>query len=176
MSRRSFCYLCATKLDQKSENSWWCSSCLYVQYENPRPCAELILVHDNKILVCERGLEPCKGTYDLPGGFIEFNENTEQALSREIKEELRLSQGDYSTPKYYLSYASEYQFGKETYHNLVTVFMANLLVDPKRIDPQDDVASVRWVGQNEVDKTIWSSSLYIKNVHNALLSIESSDT
>ena len=127
--------------------------------------------HDNKILISERGREPSKGAYDVPGGFVELNEANEQAVLREIEEELLLSSQDYSTPEYLGSYYSEYKYEKETYHILVTVFTAQLLVDPKRISPQDDVASVKWVGEDELAVVPWSSKIHFANALHVLQKI-----
>jgi len=51
-------------------------------------CARDVILHQEKILVC-RGKE--KKYYYLPGGHVEFGEKTEEALRREIREELSLS-------------------------------------------------------------------------------------
>lgn len=47
--------------------------------------ARALIIHDNKILLCKR---KNRDYYFLPGGHIEFGEQAEVALEREIKEEL----------------------------------------------------------------------------------------
>ena len=46
-----------------------------------------VIVKDNMILATQRGYGEFKGKWDFPGGKVEFNENLENALIREIKEE-----------------------------------------------------------------------------------------
>ncbi len=51
-------------------------------------CVRGIIFKDNKILVCQ---QKGKDYYFFPGGHVEFGENSQDALIRELKEELNLS-------------------------------------------------------------------------------------
>ena len=59
-----------------------------------------------EILVARRAKDPAKGSFDLPGGFLDLHETAEEALSREIMEESRLtvlkSEYLFSIPNIYL--------------------------------------------------------------------------
>ena len=46
-----------------------------------------VIVKDNMILATQSGYGEFKGKWEFPGGKVEFNENLESALIREIKEE-----------------------------------------------------------------------------------------
>eukprot|EP01024_Parvocaulis_polyphysoides_P055391 TRINITY_DN5664_c0_g1_i2.p1 TRINITY_DN5664_c0_g1~~TRINITY_DN5664_c0_g1_i2.p1 ORF type:complete len:229 (-),score=15.31 TRINITY_DN5664_c0_g1_i2:23-607(-) len=46
-----------------------------------------IVEHDNSILLCKRGIEPCKGLWTLPAGFLEIGESTAEGAVRETLEE-----------------------------------------------------------------------------------------
>lgn len=48
-----------------------------------------IIKKDNKILIAKRGYGEFKGMYEFPGGKIEQNEKPEEALKREILEEMK---------------------------------------------------------------------------------------
>lgn len=47
-----------------------------------------LIVEREKILLVKRDIEPFKGFWVLPGGHVDYNERVEQAVKREVKEEL----------------------------------------------------------------------------------------
>lgn len=58
------------------------------QYPRPAVTVDAILISpDRKILLIERGREPYKGQWALPGGFIDMDEELETACIRELEEE-----------------------------------------------------------------------------------------
>ena len=77
-----------TEHNEKSKN---CGGCGFVYYFNSS--AAVVAVIENgkgEILVARRGKEPAKGSYDLPGGFIDLFETAEEAVCREVLEETSL--------------------------------------------------------------------------------------
>jgi len=59
-----------------------------IHYENPLPAvAVLVLNSKDQLLLVKRSVEPAKGTWCLPGGFIEVDESIEEAAVRELEEE-----------------------------------------------------------------------------------------
>lgn len=64
-----------------------CNSCGTVHYQNPKIIAGCIPVWDDRILLCRRAIEPRKGYWTLPAGFMEQGETLAQAASREAWEE-----------------------------------------------------------------------------------------
>jgi 8-oxo-dGTP diphosphatase len=49
-----------------------------------------IVIHDGKVLLVQRGREPLKGYWSVPGGAVETGERLEEALCREVLEETGL--------------------------------------------------------------------------------------
>jgi len=67
-----------------------CGECEFVYYNNPRPCVGVIALEENRVLLVERGTDPFKGYWDIPGGFMEAGESPETSVIREMQEETGL--------------------------------------------------------------------------------------
>ena len=88
-----FCSNCGkknkfSKIDGKKRH--YCPECLTVHYENPKPTVTLVCPRKKEILLVKRAVNPGKGLWGLPGGFIEKGESPEAAGKRELKEETML--------------------------------------------------------------------------------------
>jgi ADP-ribose pyrophosphatase YjhB (NUDIX family) len=64
-----------------------CQRCEFIDYQNPKIVAGSVVLQDNKILLCKRAIEPRKGFWTLPAGFMELGESVEEAAQREAQEE-----------------------------------------------------------------------------------------
>ena len=67
-----------------------CQSCGRVFYRNPIPSVVGISIINEEILLVKRGVEPDISSWCLPGGFMELGETTEEAVIRELYEEIGL--------------------------------------------------------------------------------------
>ncbi len=64
-----------------------CTACNAISYVNPVPAAAVAIVQDERILLVQRAIEPRKGDWSLPAGFIEVDETVRECAIRETKEE-----------------------------------------------------------------------------------------
>jgi len=65
-----------------------CPACHTIHYENPlNVVGTLPVFNDGRILLCKRNIEPRRGKWTLPAGFMEMNETTAQGAARETDEE-----------------------------------------------------------------------------------------
>jgi len=157
----------STKFVQNNEKSKRCESCGYVFYINASAAVAAFIVNENnELLVCIRAKEPEKGTFDLPGGFVDFNESAEQALIREIAEELNAIVID-ST--YLFSLPNQYEYSRLTVPTL-DMFYECKLDNTSNLKPSDDVEDCFFIplkdikpvlfGLNSVRKAV---SMFLEN-------------
>ena len=99
-----------------------------------------------EILLVKRAIDPKKGFWDVPGGFVDQGETFEECTVREAKEELGAEITDL---KYIDSIIDTYLFQGIEYETLGVMFEARL----KNIDelaPADDVASYKFFKPTEL--------------------------
>ena len=142
-----YCPSCGTGLGEANQESGkTCPSCGRTWYRNSAPTAGCVIVRDGKALVTERGVEPEKGRYDVPGGFLAAGEEPIAGLKRELREELGIE----------IEAAVEdcvsmvpHPYGPEGDHVLAIGFIAKLIEGEPRA--ADDVAGFRWVDEEQLD-------------------------
>lgn len=97
MSKDDFCSFCG--IEHLNKETWprTCGVCKNITYKNPIPIV-VMMIPVNTIpasqhgwLVEQRNINPNKGGWAFPSGFIEHGETWQQAAVRELKEELGLS-------------------------------------------------------------------------------------
>jgi ADP-ribose pyrophosphatase YjhB (NUDIX family) len=64
-----------------------CAECGYIAYENPKIVAGSVVVVDGGVLLCRRAIEPRRGFWTIPAGYMELGETVEEAARREAQEE-----------------------------------------------------------------------------------------
>jgi ADP-ribose pyrophosphatase YjhB (NUDIX family) len=64
-----------------------CSSCGYVAYDNPKIVVGSVVVHQDRVLLCRRAIEPRRGFWTLPAGYMELGETVQDGAAREAFEE-----------------------------------------------------------------------------------------
>lgn len=117
-------------------------------YRNPALTVDGVVLHrqphgllgDNfSVLLVERGREPFKGRYALPGGFVEYGEDIDDAIHREIEEETGLSG---------LPFRQFRTFGKPGRdprgHTVSVVYVAVVIGEAPEVEGGDDAASADW--------------------------------
>ncbi len=64
-----------------------CPACTTIHYENPLNVVGTVPYWGEQVLLCKRNIEPRKGKWTLPAGFLELGETTAQGAARETDEE-----------------------------------------------------------------------------------------
>jgi ADP-ribose pyrophosphatase YjhB (NUDIX family) len=70
-----------------SRERYVCGGCGTIHYQNPRLVVGTIPTYEGKILMCKRNIEPRKGFWNLPIGFMENGETMPEGAMRETWEE-----------------------------------------------------------------------------------------
>ncbi len=111
-----FCPRCSAPAVLADSRKIVCASCGFQFYlNNAAAVAALLFDGDGRLMAVRRNEDPQTGLLDLPGGFVEFGETAEEALSRELREELGISVGGI---EYYRSLPNNYLYGGVLYHTL----------------------------------------------------------
>jgi ADP-ribose pyrophosphatase YjhB (NUDIX family) len=64
-----------------------CTTCGFVNYVNPKIVVGVVAVWGDQILLCKRAIEPRRGFWTLPAGYMEEGETVEAGAMREAREE-----------------------------------------------------------------------------------------
>jgi ADP-ribose pyrophosphatase YjhB (NUDIX family) len=142
-----YCPSCATELkDPGEDDARACPSCGRTWYVNPAPTAGAVITNKGRALITERGSEPYKGKFDVPGGFLDPGEHPIDGLKRELREELQV-EVDVTVDDIIQMHPHEY--GEDGEWVLALGFVARPVSG--KPTPGSDVASAKWVSLDELD-------------------------
>lgn len=119
-----------------------CQSCHFTMFHNLVTTASAIIIHEQKLLLVRRAVDPHTGMLDVPGGYCEENEHPESTVVRECQEELGVQVvvdqlfGVYSP--------SEYVYQDRVQYNCDLFYTCHLTDPNVNLRPNDDVANYEW--------------------------------
>lgn len=87
-----FCMNCGKTVSRKvpagdTRERLICESCSQIHYQNPKIVVGCVPEQDGKILLCRRAIEPRRGFWTVPAGFMELGETVAEGAARETREE-----------------------------------------------------------------------------------------
>lgn len=138
-----FCPKCGNdSFEEDSFKSFCCSKCSFRIFLNAGAAVIAIIRNDkNEVLFTVRRHDPSAGMLDFPGGFVDYEENAEEALIREVREELNLKITDMS---YLLSIPNIYEYEGVLYHTLDLAFICKVETF-NDIRTDDDVSDFKFI-------------------------------
>lgn len=119
-----------------------CPHCDFRYYHNVAAAVAAVVVHDGALLITHRAHAPALGTLDLPGGFVDPGEAPQDALARELAEEL----GWATLPAplvFHHGAPNHYEYAGVRYATCDLFFRLDPATRPP-LAPADDVAHAEW--------------------------------
>ncbi len=150
----SYCPRCGRQgFEFDNIKKFTCPDCNFVFYINASTAVAVILqAPDGRIVLTKRKFDPRAGFYDLPGGFVDTMERAEDAVKREVFEELGIYVDEM---KFLASFPNEYAFKGISYYTCDLAFVCPVN-DLSALKPADDVAEALTVYPREIDFKIIS--------------------
>ena len=153
MKIKEYCHFCGKPLSEKfyeGRKRLFCEACQAPIYENPVPATCLVTVDEReRLLLVKRSVDPKKGWWCLPGGFMELGETPEQGGLRELLEETGLNA------------KIDMLLGVTSNHSTLyeTVMMTGFLVRSfhGKLDAGDDADAVSWFAYEDLPEIAFDS-------------------
>ena len=159
-----YCPKCSSgNLVNRDNKAISCKDCDYVFYQNNASAVAVIIKHEDQIVLVKRARNPKRGMLDFPGGFVDPFESLEEAVHREIAEELGI---ELEEVKYLDSAPNVYEYRGVTYLTTDCYFTGRAK-DFSQIKPADDVSDYILVDPKEIDldQMAFESAIIILKKH-----------
>ncbi len=122
-----------------------CPACGFVAFRNAKPCVVLLIERDRKLLLVRRRIDPYRGWWDIPGGFLEEDEHPREGAVREAREETGLRIAIDELVGVYLDRSGDY-------YTLNLAYRTHVVAGRERAG--DDADALAWFAPRELPKRI----------------------
>jgi len=155
-----FCPLCAGPLRRQRRFHErivhpTCARCSFVLWQNPKPTVGALILRGRgerrEILLSRRAVDPHRGLWDVPGGFMDLDETPEQTVVRECREEMGI---EVRVGAFVGAFLDEYQ-GDERTLNLH--YRCEVVAGEPR--PSSDIDLVRWFPLRRVPRIAFQNGI-----------------
>ena len=144
ISNPRYCPQCGTALEMRKDGERVrpvCPACDFVFYLNPIVAAGALVERDGRVALVRRGVEPGRGLWGLPAGYVEADESPEEAAIRETWEEAHLCvEID--------SLLDAYSYGSERDRGVLLIYAAHTVSG--ELQAGDDAVDAAWFGPDEL--------------------------
>ena len=127
------------------------NNCQFEYYHNIAAAVAVVFTFEDEVLFTVRNEDPDKGMLDLPGGFIDPNENAQEAACREIKEEL----GIVIFPedlKFVTTAPNNYLYKNVPYRTMDLFFEYSLKSKDIEVVAKSEIKELVWIKRNKIEK------------------------
>ena len=150
MDKFKYCPKCSClDLIMTKDKNYKCESCKFMFWQNSKPTVTAIIIRNGKVLLGKRSINPYKGYWDPPGGFLEDGEDPEQGLKREMKEELGV---DIKIKKFIGVFIDKFYDQDDWYNALCLHYLCDIEKGNPR--PLEEVSELQWFSLNNIPSRI----------------------
>jgi 8-oxo-dGTP diphosphatase len=122
-----------------------CPACGYIHFDDPKVAVVVFVEQDGKVLLILRGVDPQRGKWAFPAGYVDRGEDPAQAAVREMAEETGLS-------------VEITRLIDVTFDNGIIVIMYAAQVVGGALQAQDDADDARWFGPADLPELAFRST------------------
>lgn len=134
------------------------NNCEICAFRNPKPTVTGVIINsDRKVLLSKRTIEPFAGWWDLVGGYMSEKETPEEALRREIKEELGVGCKSLKLLDFFPGEASYKQY---KYPVISICYLVELDSENFNLDTSE-IGEARWFSAAELPQIAFDSNVKI---------------
>lgn len=143
-----YCPKCGSpRFVEHNAKSKHCLDCGFTYYFNPSAATvALIEREDGRWCVVRRAKDPAKGTLDLPGGFSDMFETSEEGVCREVKEETGL---DVNRVEFLFSIPNQYEYSGFLVHT-IDMFYRCHVPTTEGARAADDAGELLWLRPEDI--------------------------
>ncbi len=135
-------------IPQSTGRSFRCEACHFHYFINSSAAVACLILNEKKqLMLARRAIEPNAGMLDLPGGFIDPGESAEEAVRREMMEELQV---EVTRMKYMASFPNTYPFSGIDIYTVDMAFICEI-ESTDRVIPGDDISAVEFVSPEQIN-------------------------
>ena len=148
LSQFRFCPKCGSPhFVEHNAKSKHCEACGFTYYFNPSAATVALIENPRGEWLCvRRAKEPAKGTLDLPGGFSDLYETSEEGVIREVKEETGL---DVVDVEFLFSIPNQYVYSDLTVHTM-DMFYRCRVNSYEGARAADDAGELLWLRPEDI--------------------------